>query len=352
MKKNSLNFIKYFLFALIATGTALRAEVPQPFKVYVIFSYLPGLWSEEALKGVNHALLFNKVTNSLVKSYNYDYVRSRVKKDVELSKIKKEIHQLRPDLIIIFDDEAAEDFIPELNKMNIPIVATGINKEIEDLSWYSPEGTDTRNFTAIFERYPFEEPLKLLKKLQKDVTKISILTTDNVSSNIITSQFKKKFSSYGGKYSDIALGEVFSSREWSRWKEFIKNKKRKNEAFWILVPWDVYDENGKEVKINDMGKFYQKNSKIPELGIVNASNMLGMLACFSVNSEDLGFEAVSTGLEYYQKGRHLKDIPFQKVKSARVVINKKRADQLNISIPSSFLDFAKIEKKIPLDHTR
>jgi ABC-type uncharacterized transport system substrate-binding protein len=345
-------FSQSLLIILFLINFNASGNTQKPFKVYVLFSYLPGLWSEEALKGVKQALLYNEFTSHDIRSYDYDYVRKRKNKDQEYSKIKKDISDFNPDLIIVFDDEAAEDFIPRLNSFKIPIIATGINKEVKDLNWYLPEGNRNRYFTGILERYPFEEPLKLLKKLNANITKISILTTDNVSSNIITEQFKNKFLSYGGEYSGIKLADVMASRKWEKWKEYIKGKRSKNEAFWILVPWDVYDESGEEVKINVMGQFYQKESFIPELGIVNASNLLGMLACFSVNSEDLAFEAVNIGIESQRKKKMLRDIPFQKVQSARVIINKKRADQLNIVIPLSFLDFAKIEKKIPLEHKR
>jgi ABC-type uncharacterized transport system substrate-binding protein len=347
-----IKMIRLKLLFIFFIAFDANAVLPQPFKVYVVFSYLPGLWSEDALKGIKQGLLYNRISEHLVKSYDYDYVRKRINKDKEYSKIKKEIDAFKPDLIIVFDDEAAEDFIPRLNDLKIPIIATGINKELDGLQWYLPDGHKRRNFTGILERYPFEEPLKLLKTLNKKINKISILTTDNVSSNIISQQFKNKFASYGGSYSGIKLGDVLTSRDWNKWKEFIRSKKSQNEAFWILVPWDVYNQKGQEVNIDEMGDFYQKESKIPELGIVNASSLLGMLACFSVNSEDLGFEAVSVGIESFQMKKSLRDFPFQKVQSARVIINKKRADQLKIEIPSSFLDFAKIEKKIPLEHKR
>ena len=340
-----------FIFLFISSD-AYSNVLGKPFKIYTIHSYLPGLWSTGATQGTIQAMRFHKIESFELKTYDYDYVRKRKKLEEEKNKILKEISIFKPDLILVFDDEAADDLITLLNKINIPVVATGINKEISDLKWYLPDGSKKRNFTAILERYPFEEPLKLLKKLDKRIDRISFLTTENVSSEIILNQLKKRFANYSNEYAGIKLGEVFASKDWDDWKEFIKSKKSRNEALWILVPWDVYDKSGKEVSINEIGKFYQRESKIPELGIVNASNLLGMLACFSVNSEDLAFEAVSAGLEFYLKNKKLTNVPFEKVKSVRVVLNKKRADQLGVKIPNSLLDFAKIEKKIPLDYFR
>ncbi len=348
-----MKLISLILFFFISTTTLANIkELNSPFKVYTIHSYLPGLWSQGATKGTKLALNYHGVKAYELKTYDYDYVRRRKYLISETKKIVEEIKKFNPDLILVFDDEAADDLIPTLNKLNIPIVASGINKEIDDLKWYLPNGNKRRNFTAILERYPFEEPLRLLKKLDQRINKISFLTTQNVSSEIILNQLKEKFRSHSNEYSGIRLGEVYASKEWDKWKAIIRSKKDKNEAFWILVPWDVYDSSGNEVTISEIGTFYQQEAKIPELGIVNASSLLGMLACFSVNSEDLAFEAISAGLAYYLQKKKLSEIPFEKVKSVRVVLNKKRADQLNISIPNSFLDFAKIEKKIPLQYFR
>lgn len=345
-------FLLLLLFTFSFGALAQPKGIKLPFKVYIIHSYLPGLWSIGANKGAEQALRFHNITNYELKIYDYDYVRQRKNLNLETKTILKQVSEFKPDLIMVFDDEAADDLIPTLNKLQIPIVASGINKEVQDLKWYLPDGDPNRNFTAILERYPFEEPLKLLKKLDSKITKISFLTTENVSSDIILKQLKKKFSDYSNEYAGIKLGDVFASKNWDEWQTFIKSKKAKNEAFWILVPWDVYHKSGKEVTISEIGTFYQKEAKIPELGIVNASSLLGMVACFSVNSEDLAFEAISAGIESYTKNKKLTNVPFEKVKSVRVVLNQKRADQLGIKIPSSFLDFAKIEKKIPLEYFR
>ena len=340
------------LLTTFISGAAFRVEATtSQFRVYLIHSYLPGLWSEQAYKGLTQGLKFHNISNYEIKQYDYNYVLQRKEKNIHLAKIKDEIKKFSPNVIIVFDDEASEDFIPSLNALSIPIVASGINKDIENQSWFMKDGDPNRNFTAILERYPFEGPLKLLKKIRPSINKISILTTKNDSSDIIASQLLAKFKEYGNQYSDIKLGEVIQSKDWEVWKKAIKSKKGNNEAFWILVPWDVY-QNGKEVSIKDIGTFYQRESKIPELGIVNASQLLGMLLCFSVNSEDLAFEAISTAITANNEGKKLRDIPFKKVKSVRVVINKERADQLKYTIPNEMLDFAKLEKKIPLEYLR
>ncbi len=343
-------FRLFILFiSLFVVTTSYASDVQ--YRVYIIHSYLPGLWSEQAFSGLEKGLKFHKLSNYKIKQYDYNYVLQRKDKSKHLNQIRSEINSFSPNLIVIFDDEAAEDFIPSLNLLKIPIVATGINSEIENLKWFKSDGDKDRNFTAILERYPFEAPLKMLKKIRPEINKINILTTDNDSSNIITSQILNKFSKERNTYAGIRLNRTIKSKDWNEWKSAIRLHRKQDEAFWILVPWDVY-ENGKEVSIKRIGTFYQSESAIPELGIVNASQLLGFLLCFSVNSEDLAFEAISTAINAEKNKIPLRNIPFTEVKSARVVINKKRADELKLKIPIELLDFAKLEKKIPLNYLR
>jgi ABC-type uncharacterized transport system substrate-binding protein len=118
------------------------------------------------------------------------------------------------------------------------------------------------------------------------------------------------------------------------------------------IKGNVNDKNGKEVDLRVIGDFYRKNSKIPEIGIVNINDKLGFLASFSVGAEDLGVQAGELGIKIFQGKIVPKDHKFVSNNLVRFVINKKRADSLNIKIPNSFLDFAKIEKKIPMEYFR
>jgi|GEM_PF-1326592 len=344
--------ILIFFFACSCGNGDAYAKTIKKMNVYVIHSYLPGLWSKGGNRGVENALKYANIHNGKVKIYNYNYVTERSHKDKEIAIIEKEIDQFQPDLIILFDDEATEDFIGILNKKNIPIVATGINKEIKDISWYLPDNDPKRNFSAILERYPFEQPLQLLKKINKNINQISILTSANLSSTVIKNQMKAEFKKHGGGFAGVRLKDTICSRNWKDWKKAIADHQSRNEALWILVPWDVYDESGNEVKISEISSYYAKNSKTPDLGIVSSDELMGNLASFSVSSEDLGFEATLLGIDAIRSGKSLRNYPFRKVKTTRVIINKARADHLGYTIPLELLEFATVEKKIPVESSR
>lgn len=351
-----LTFRRFILIctSLLTIGSAansFQSSNAVGLRVLAVFSYLPGLWSSQAEKGIRTA--FKERSMSLkLETYVYDYLRKRTERKSELQKVKHLINKLQPDFILIFDDEATEDLLPELNKLGVPIVVTGINKELAATKWWMKDFDKNRNFTGVLERYPFNQSLDILRKINGKIKKISILTSENDSSKIIVNQLIKTFSAANNTIKGVELKDVLISKSWSQWQAFILSHKRLDEAFWILVPWDVLDESGKEVNLKTMGDFYRKNSVIPELGIVSANNMFGFLACFSVNSEDLAYQGASIGIHVVRDRIFPNSIPFENVKSVRFTLNKKRAESLGYQMPLDLLEFAHIETKIPLEQQR
>jgi len=345
--------IKFFIICLLismAFGIGAQADV---LKVAVIHSYEKGTWTNEGTEGVIKALT-QSGQKFEIKEEIYDYTKFKNTNDKN-QKMKTVIDNLKLNktaLVILFDDEAADDLVPSLNQIKIPIVLTGINKDQSEIKWFMKEGDPKRFFTGILERYPFEQSLKMLKTIKPSVKKISILTSENETSRIVTGQIKDKFKYYKGAFSGIKLENTYFTSSWEKWKKVILNNNQDDRAFWILVPWNVNDDSGKEVDLRGMGDFYRENSKIPEIGIVNINDKLGFIASFSVGAEDLGFQAGQMALQIFKNKLIPRDTPFVSNSLVRFVINKKRADRLKITIPSAFLDFAKIEKKIPMDYFR
>jgi ABC-type uncharacterized transport system substrate-binding protein len=339
--------MKYILSLLLITSNSISATM----KIAVVHSYERGSWTEEGTRGVKKFFQENK-SPVQVDEHIYDYIKARTNSKNLKNKVLSDLLNGGYNLFIIFDDEATDDLLPSLNAKKIPIVVTGINKNPSDANWNLPDKSPERYFTGITERYPFEQSLKMLKRIKPTVTKISILTSENRTSKIITGQMLQKFKSHNGEYSGVKLDKVHQTSSWKEWKEIISNYNYPDTAFWILVPWNVNDEKGKEVDLRILGEYYRKHSKIPEMGIVSISDKLGFVSTFSVSGEDLGYQASQVASQILFNNKSPRDIPFVPNSSVRFIINKQRADQLNIKIPSEFLEFAKIERKIPMEYFR
>ena len=340
--------VLFFLLLIISTSS-FSAD----YSVFVIHSYEQGTWTKEGTEGIKKAFSEANV-QAIIHEEIYDYTKiiSSDDKSKKINHILSRVKILNPSLIILFDDEATEVMLPSLNKLSLPIIITGINKDKNDFDKIVSTSNGVKNFTVIFERYPFEQSLKMLKQIKPSVTHIDILTSENETSRIVSNQFKEKFKSYRGSFSGIKLGKINISSSWETWKKIIKSNNFSNRAFWILVPWNVNDQAGKEVDLRVIGDFYRNNSRIPEIGIVNINDKLGFVASFSVGAEDLGYQSGQIGIKVLKDKIVPGLIPYTNNNLVRFVINKRRADQLNIPIPKEFLDFAKIEKKIPMDNFR
>ncbi|MBF0365933.1 MAG: hypothetical protein HQK50_10205 [Oligoflexia bacterium] len=312
-----------FLLMLFITSSSI-ALAQEKTKIFVIFSYLPGSWTIEAATGIKKAFKEHNVDIELEEYvYDYIYVQKNHAQTREINKTLNAIKKYGPQLIIVFDDEAADALMPYLKKGPIPVVVTGINKEIENISWAE---TDKRNFVIVFERYPFEQSLRMLHMMNPQIKYISILTSSNNSSRIIAHQFIKKFQSYHNIYAGIAIEHITISSSWSVWQGRIKKYKGLDRAFWILVPWNINDSAGNEVDIRQIGKFYNEHSLLPSLGIVNINQKLGFLASFYVTSEDLGYQSALMAIKILTQNVHPSMIPFQTINVARFLINKDKSE--------------------------
>lgn len=325
------------------------------FNVLIIHSYAPGSWNTEAVQGVRNAFHDRNISLNL-REHVYDYYAYQqlpsYQKNLRKKAVEKVVAEQKPALIFIFDDEAADDLLQRLNKLKIPIVLGGINKKREHVKWWLSDGDTKRYFTGVWERYPFYDSLKMLHRINPKIEEISLLTGANQSARIITEQLVAFFNSNAGAPFGIKLNKVFMSSEWTEWKKAIKSYTGKNKAFWIVSPWNINDSNGKEVDLRVMAKYYHQHSNLPTLSIASVNQQLGFLASFAVSSEDMAYQCAEMGLRVLIDGKPPNTIPFEDLKNVRFVINKARAESLGYRIPLELLEFAEIEKKIPMKFVR
>lgn len=216
----------------------------------------------------------------------YAYYPDQVKINENKKRVEQFIKTKKINYIILFDDEATDVLIDLINSKKIPTVITAYNKKPAQIQWWKETGHKDRHFTGVWETYPFKQSIRLLNKISPAVKEISILSGNNSSAQIVTNQLISFFEENKGQYSGIRLTNKFITSKWSDWEKHIKTYKGKDKAFWIVSPWNIYNEKNEEVDLRAIGEFYRKHSPLPSLGIVN--QQLGLLASFAVNSEDLG----------------------------------------------------------------
>lgn len=344
----------FFLAALAAMFCALPASVfsatktdnQRPQKIFIVFSYPPGQWSEGILSGLSGRLGRIGIRFELKQAvYDSPYFSQRPVEETkaEVVKLVKEAVDYKPDFIVLCDDEGADALAPEMKKTGIPLLFAGINKEEKNLPWLE-KGAE---LTGVFERYPVEASLKLLTNLTKGrVKNISLLTSVNPTSVIIEKQLSRYFKA---NKTHITLKKIYMTNKWDEWKSFIQAANRESDSLWMLVPWNVEDAAGQRLDLRVMGKWMSENIRIPSISIVDVNLQLGAMASISMTPQIMGEELGDIIRLSVAERRPLSKIPYRYPSKHEIIINKKQADRLGVKIPIGMLEYARVIKEEGLD---
>ena len=246
------------------------------------------------------------------------------------------------DAIVVSDDEAADIIIPRIDSTKYPIFFTGINRDKSSIKWL--QNITRKNICGVFEHYPIESALQILKKMKPNVVHMSILSSQSPSSLITSDQISKEMKNPEfEKKTGIKLGSINLLRKFSEWKRMVIELKNQNDALWILVPYEVLDENNQEVNPSIIGKYMRDNITVPTMGIISIHTRIGFLAAVSVGGESLGKQTGEQILRYFS-GETPEEIGYERVKYHTLEINSSEAKRLNLSIPNDLMGFASFIK--------
>ena len=136
-------------------------------KVMLIFSYDAGYpWVIEETRGAEDILREEPIE---IEKFYLDTKRNTSIEWMEqvAENAVNKINNFKPDLVIVFDDNACELVAKRYIDKTLPIVFCGMNGEPEDY------GFPAQNITGVIERHHLKESIDLLKRLVPDVTRIS-----------------------------------------------------------------------------------------------------------------------------------------------------------------------------------
>jgi len=335
------------LCSLSPVGLSAPASEAQPKqKIFIVFSYPLGQWSEGIVSGLSGQLSKSGMRFDLKQAvYDSPYYSRRATEEVkaEVERLVKEAGEYKPGFIVLCDDEGADALAQEMKKLGTPLLFAGINKEEKDVLWLE-KGAE---LTGVFERYPVEPSLKLLANLTKGQVKtISLLTSVNPTSVIIEKQLSGYFRTHK---TDIALKKVYMTNKWDEWKAFIQAANKESGSLWMLVPWNVEDSAGQRLDLRVMGKWMSVNIRIPSISIVDVNLQLGAMASISMTPQIMGEELGDIIHLSVTERCPLSRIPYRYPSKHEIIINKKQADRLGVKIPIEMLEYAKVIKEEGLD---
>ena len=307
-----------FLFASMV-GTAQAGQ-----KVLLIFSYHPEFSAviEEA-RGAEDVLKDRGITTERFYLDTKRRTSAEWKKKVAEDAVKK-IEEFNPDLVIVFDDNACELVAKKYIGKTLPFVFAGMNGEPGDY------GFPADNITGVLERGHVNESMELLKRLVPSLTKAAFITDDSPTSQAFISRV-------GRTTLPIEIYGFYSTDDFDVWKVKVKELQSKVDAIGLFV-YHTIKEKDEEVSLpaEEVLRWTLKNSQIPEFAFSDFTVREGALCGVVVSAYVQGKTAAKMALTILA-GANPANIPIRVPQEGIPMINKRRAEELNIRIPEDVL---------------
>ena len=293
-------------------------------KMLLIFSYHPEYpWVVEETRGVEDALKDRGLKTD--KFYLDTKRKTSLKwwKKVTKDAVKK-IEEFKPDLVIVFDDNACELVAREYAGETLPFVFCGVNGDPEDY------GFPAENITGVIERALVKESIELLKRFVPDVKKAAIITDNSPTSHGFVTRIKKT-------PLPVEIHEAYTTDDFDAWKAKVKELQPEVDAIGLFV-YHTIKEKGGEVSLppEDVLSWTLKNSKLPEFAFFDFTVRGGALCGVTLSGYEQGKAAAEIAIKILD-GEKPANIPIECPEKGNPIVNETRAKELNISIPEDVL---------------
>lgn len=222
-------------------------------KILIIGSYHNTfIWQSEYLRGIKSNL-----------GDNYDYTiyemdTKRIVPELFQSKASEAIkiyEKLKPDLVLVGDDNALLYTKEYFKDKPVPYVFLGINGNLRDYFVTRPN-----NFTGVLERPIYKRNVQFIKDCLPNIKKILILYDNSDLSEIIFSDY------FESKAKSDILGvetNFLRTNNYSEWKKIILEESKLYDAVLIGVYATLRDDKGKPISDEEVITWTSKNIKKP-----------------------------------------------------------------------------------------
>ncbi len=322
MKK--LCFIISVLLLVAVLGCIKPSE-----KVLLIFSYHPEHpWVVEETRGAED--IFEERGVEIEKFY-LDTKRntSTEWKEEVAEEAMRKIDDFKPDLVIVFDDNACELVAKEYIGESLPFVFCGMNGEPEDY------GFPAQNITGVIERHHLEATIELLRRLVPDVEKLAIMSDDSPTSQAFITRVRNIIP-------PVEISEFYTTNDFDAWKAEVNRLQTNVDAIGIYV-YHTIKENSEEQSLppEDVLGWTLENSELPGFAFSDFTVRDGVLCGVTVSGYEQGMTAAEIAIRILN-GETPADIPIKCPEEGTPMINEIRAEELNIEIPADVLEEVEI----------
>lgn len=341
------------LMALIAFAVNCFAGIPAESnrkKILVVSSYhRQYAWTQETNAGLCAAMLKLGFLDNQTQADEYtakDYVESSkiiLKKlwmDTKRKKTKEEralmtqvisatVKEFRPDLIMLGDDNAAKYIGNQFLDTEIPIVFWGVNNTPVKYGLVDSEERPGHNVTGVYQTGYYIESVKLVKTLVPGMKTFAILSDDTSSGRSHTK--KIAYLARGGRL-PLELVDSIVTNNYEVWQAKALELQDKVDAFFLAQYSGLKDRTGKSISTEEVTAWYVRNIKIPEAAALGQFVKQGILCAADDSGYNQSYEAVMIARDILDGGADPAVYPPRSPKRGPLVVNKRRAKMLGITL--------------------
>jgi ABC-type uncharacterized transport system substrate-binding protein len=319
-KKPVALLISLILLAVPLLGLAGLGCAKGPPRLLLIYSYNPEYaWVADEDRGV--AAVFQGKGYSVEKFY-LDTKRQTSPEWFQqvAAAADQKIAEYKPDLVMVFDDNACNLVAKKYAGKDLPFVFTGMNS---DPAIY---GFPAKNVTGVLERYDVTGAVDLLKKIAPSVKRAAVLTDDSVTSQGIINDIKATNPSLTMSY--------YTINDFEEWKATLNKLQTEVDAIGLFQYHTLTDQSqGISLSPQEVIAWTRANNRLPEFTFFDFAVNDGVL-CGRVSS---GYEQGKAGAAIAVRilaGENPADIAIEKPIQGISMINQTRAGELHLTIPA------------------
>jgi len=322
--KRFLHGIATFLILTGFTCAGISVAVAQqPAKILHIDSYHPGYqWSEDIRQGIQSRLIAEDIEFDVV---HLDYFRTsnalRLQSAIHLA--EKRVNTFKPDVIITSNDVAAKYVIePLLEGHDTPIIFTGVHSDTEKLDF------PRERVTGIVEFAMVEQLVDLLEQYSQG-RRIGLLSIDTLSGRNIQNQYRNILQS--------DFDQVYYARDFELWTRYLGYLQDQVDLILLVDPTGLPGWNSSSAR-----SFVQEKIRIPVGATDRWLAPLSLITIAKVPQEQ-GWWAADIAMKLVQ-GENPGDFPISRTRDAKLLINFKTAERLNIVFSTELIEIgSKVE---------
>lgn len=236
---------------------------------------------------------------------------------------------IKPDLVVLGDDNALEFLKDRFIKEEVPVVFLGINNNLRKYFDKRPA-----NFTGVLERPLYQRNITFIKECIPYAKNIMMIFDNSETSKYIVEE------AFEGKYLSKVLNvfvdiQLIGSEE--AWKKTILEESDKYDAFVLGTYFTVKDKKNKIVDENSLLDWTVKNIKKPLFGTwsfsVGKGKTIGGLV---LSGKNQGTEAGLIIKKILEKGEKASSIYPVTGSKGEYIISKNEANRWKIRIPERY----------------